>query len=68
MDEPNRKKIIALSKAVYRNVTIFETAEGFVFFWKTEQYCKKTLKECTANIDEFLKPEWTAEMIMEREG
>lgn len=67
MDEP-KKKILALSKAVYRNVTIFETAEGFVFFWKTEQYSKKKLKDCTASIDEFLKPEWTAEMIMEREG
>jgi hypothetical protein len=68
MDDTKKKKIIALSKAVYRNVTIFETAEGYVFFWKTEQYCKATLKECTASIDEFLKPVWTAEMILEREG
>lgn len=67
MDEP-KKKILALSKAVYRNVTIFETAEGFVFFWKTEQYSKTTLKECTASIDSFLEHEWTVEMILEREG
>lgn len=47
----NNKKIMALSKASYRSVTIFELEDGFAFFLGL-LFCKyRTLPEATSHID-----------------
>ena len=65
------KQIIALSKAQYRGVTIYEVPGGVSFFLG-EQVTKDSLKDATDYIDDHFKRgseiEWTVEMILDREG
>ena len=50
----NLKKLLAVSHATYRSITIFELEDGFSFFLGL-MYCKyHTLQEATDRIDIWL--------------
>ena len=71
MDERKNKTIMALSRAQYRNVTIFELQSGYSFILGDWDFVKLTLQEATDYIDQWLEHaghKWTVEEILNHDA